>query len=638
MRHRSKGKIAFLLVLIILLGMIITPGEVAAVGKAGQVVKITASTYNVRSGPGTNYEAYGQVVANSYFTILDVVQGDGRTWYKIPYRGTTAYIVVNPNNQKVMNSSGPFKKNVPVQNNITDPAFEKEIAGFPDSYKPALRYLHSRYPKWKFVPAPTSNNWTTSIDLQMQDLRSNTTQYRDDSAFHERYLYMVRNWQLIDAGNNYPSNRAGISYFMDPRNFLNETDIFQFEQLTFDPTVHNINVVKAILGSNPQLLELAPALMTAARETGVSPYLLASRMKLEITKDTKTIINSARGDIDLAWPPLFSGDKSISFLEPEDQLKQLERYIASGKKLNASQQEAYDNLKGYFEWEALEHKLFLETPLTAAEKSRLEYFRVTRPAPIAEPVTKYYNLFNIQATPSTGVVDGNRINGVIYAAGKVRSGNGLVNLGEATVKNSGLPWTSPEAAAIGGAKFMGRGYILNGQDTLYHQKYNVNGAVWHQYMSNLSAPYSEGRSVANAYRQMGILSTDEFVFRIPVFQDMPSSTAIPEVISLNISNIPGEEPGSEMQLIDPDDIETKPVETPQVPLDVNGNPINNGDINGDGHINSADRLILTRYLLNLTTLEGVQKRFADVNGDGLVNSADRLIMTRYILGLGDLPR
>ena len=31
-------------------------------------------------------------------------------------------------------------------------SFETSIKGFPDSYKPYLRNLHKKYPKWKFVP------------------------------------------------------------------------------------------------------------------------------------------------------------------------------------------------------------------------------------------------------------------------------------------------------------------------------------------------------------------------------------------------------------------------------------------------------------------------------------------------------
>ena len=42
-------------------------------------------------------------------------------------------------------------------------AFEKSISAFPDSYKPYLRALHSKYPKWKFVPYNTGINFDTAV-------------------------------------------------------------------------------------------------------------------------------------------------------------------------------------------------------------------------------------------------------------------------------------------------------------------------------------------------------------------------------------------------------------------------------------------------------------------------------------------
>lgn len=612
------------------------PIRVDAVGSPGQIVKVTGSTSPVYAGPSTSKTVYGEVVRNSYFTILDVVQNEGKSWYKIPYRGVTAYLAVNDAHQTTMNSRGPFKPQVERQYQITDQAFEKTLRDFPESYRPALRALHTKYPNWVFEAAPASHDWKTSVDMQMANQASNTAQYYDGSAFLEPYLYMVRNWNLIDAGHNYPANRAGVSYFMDPRNFLNETDIFQFEQLTYVPDVHTLHGVETVLGGNAELRALAPALMEAGRQTGVSPYFLASRAKQEISADANRIINSARGDIDLAWPPLFSGERSISFLEPAQQLEQLRRYRDRGHRFNDAQQEAHDDLEAYFEWDLLEEKLKNGSNLSQEEKKNLEYYRATQPLPIAAPKVRYYNLFNIQATPATGVVDGNRINGVIFAAGKRRSGGQLVDLPADQINRYQLPWTSYEEAAVGGALFIGRGYILSGQDTLYHQKYNVNGAVWHQYMSNLTAPYSEGRFVARAYRDLGILDRP-FCFKIPVFDHMPENTAIPEVVSLNISNDPTEEPGSELPLVDPEEVETEPVDSPQQPLDPEGKPIRNGDINGDGKINAADRLMLTRHILDLKKLEGTAVEFADINGDGRVDSMDRLLLTRHILYKEPLP-
>lgn len=47
-----------------------------------------------------------------------------------------------------------------------------------------------------------------------------------------------------------------------------------------------------------------------------------------------------------------------------------------------------------------------------------------------------------------------------------------------------------------------------------------NGLFWHQYMTNVLAPYSESKSIYNGYSKSGLLSTS-LSFVIPVFQNMP---------------------------------------------------------------------------------------------------------------------
>ncbi len=57
-----------------------------------------------------------------------------------------------------------------------------------------------------------------------------------------------------------------------------------------------------------------------------------------------------------------------------------------------------------------------------------------------------------------------------------------------------------------------------------------------------------------------------------------------------------------------------------------------GDVNGDGAVNTLDRVVLTRYLADWAEYpEGsINLQAADVNGDGAVNTLDRVILTRYL--------
>ena len=91
-------------------------------------------------------------------------------------------------------------------------------------------------------------------------------------------------------------------------------------------------------------------------------------------------------------------------------------------------------------------------------------------------------------------------------------------------------WTSRIAALTGGATFLLKNYISQGQDTLYLQKFDVdnrhNGVLWHQYMQNIQAPTTEAKSTYNTYKKTGLLNDMPFVFRIPVYGNMPEYACV----------------------------------------------------------------------------------------------------------------
>ncbi|MFJ5759286.1 glucosaminidase domain-containing protein [Neobacillus sp. NPDC093182] len=63
-------------------------------------------------------------------------------------------------------------------------------------------------------------------------------------------------------------------------------------------------------------------------------------------------------------------------------------------------------------------------------------------------------------------------------------------------------WFTPEAAIIGGAKFISQDYIYNTtfqQDTLYKMRWNPK-APWHQYATDISWAYKQVSSIYNVYQ------------------------------------------------------------------------------------------------------------------------------------------
>jgi len=119
---------------------------------------------------------------------------------------------------------------------------------------------------------------------------------------------------------------------------------------------------------------------------------------------------------------------------------------------------------------------------------------------------KVYNCFNIGAFGGTNPL----YNGLLYAYAK--------------------GWTTPAKAVEGGAKELSKNYISQGQYTGYYQRFNVrNGeskVATHQYMTNITAPYSEAVSTKTSYTKYGILN-QPLVFEIPIYEGMPASTKLP---------------------------------------------------------------------------------------------------------------
>ena len=138
-----------------------------------------------------------------------------------------------------------------------------------------------------------------------------------------------------------------------------------------------------------------------------------------------------------------------------------------------------------------------------------------------------YNFYNIGATSSSEPM-GAIINGLKYA----KDGKGASS---STKTKYLIPWTTKERAITGGAKFIGSSYINLGQNTIYLQKFHVYDTTddelfWHQYMTNVLAPYSESKLIYTGYATSNLLNSS-MSFVIPVYNNMPELPCTSPAIS-----------------------------------------------------------------------------------------------------------
>ena len=184
----------------------------------------------------------------------------------------------------------------------TTDAFEQSISGFPDSYKVYLRKLHTKYPNWKFVPFNTGINFSTAVSKEYENNRSLIenaySKYLKSNAAAD-YNVSTGKYIAKDGASWVTASKNCIAYFMDPRNFLNDTHIYMFEQLSFDEATQTLDGVEAILqgsfmyktninyittAGKPMTSDItySKQILDSAKATSVSAYYLASKILQEV--------------------------------------------------------------------------------------------------------------------------------------------------------------------------------------------------------------------------------------------------------------------------------------------------------------------------------------------------------------------
>lgn len=170
-------------------------------------------------------------------------------------------------------------------------------SGFPQDYAALLEQLHEQHPAWTFEPVPVTGanptyTWTYVIDQEMYPRRNLVTTSTWAPAGCNPYYspyYDAANQTLYDSGWRQASREA-VEYMMDPRNFLNEADIFMFETLEYNPAIHTEEAVESALSGSflaasagtPDGEETYGAILfNEGKKYNINPVYLANRILME---------------------------------------------------------------------------------------------------------------------------------------------------------------------------------------------------------------------------------------------------------------------------------------------------------------------------------------------------------------------
>ncbi len=161
------------------------------------------------------------------------------------------------------------------------------ISNFPTSYQAALSSLQELYPNWSFTAYYTGITWDEFIS--------------QETSLHgrNRVIKSADSLWLCSCGNvasGYAcASTAILSYFSDPRNFLTETGIFQFLEMTYNSSTQTEAGVKNIIASTfmntsvtfelngvATTMTYAQIIMEAAKQSNMSPYSIAIKIIQEV--------------------------------------------------------------------------------------------------------------------------------------------------------------------------------------------------------------------------------------------------------------------------------------------------------------------------------------------------------------------
>lgn len=544
----------------------------------------TADVLNVRSGAGTGYSKTGTVSYGDSLTILsETTDSSGAKWYKISCGNVTGYVSAAYVQLTSIGSQGS-----------SDADFESYMTkqGFPESYKPYLRTLHEQHPKWIFTAQKLGVDWNTALKEECvvgRNLVHSSALASWKSMEKGAYDFNGGYWYGLD-GSWVAASKEIIMYYMDPRNFLNDTYIFMFENQSYDPSYQTESGVKTILADTfmsgsytcpdtKKKYTYSQTFMDAAKKSGVSPYHLASRCRNEQG------VNGA--------------PQSLGTVK------------------------GYENYFNFFDIQA-----YATSTMTAAEMG-CKYAKTTNPTYLLPWTNQYKSIVGGSIFLGTGYITKGQDTLYLQKFDMVDGGNGLYYHQYMTC----VFGQANEAISLKNAYSQD---ILNSAMEFKIPVYNN--------MPDKLCPKPTSSGDNNNYLKSLSVSGTSISPKFDKFTASYTAKVNAEVSSVTVNANPL---GKSAKVSGKGKVSLKTGEntvkvtctaasgvkrtyTIKITRKAASQTLQQGDVNGDKYLTVVDALLMLRYNAGKTKLDSAQLKRADMNGDGKVDVIDALTLLKKI--------
>lgn len=544
----------------------------------------TADVLNVRSGAGTGYSKTGTVSYGDSLTILsETTDSSGAKWYKISCGNVTGYVSAA---YVQLTSSG--------SQGSSDADFESYMTkqGFPESYKPYLRKLHEQHPKWIFTAQKLGVNWNTALKEECvvgRNLVHSSALASWKSMEKGAYDFNGGYWYGLD-GSWVAASKEIIMYYMDPRNFLNDTYIFMFENQSYDPSYQTESGVKTILADTfmsgsytcpdtKKKYTYSQTFMDAAKKSGVSPYHFASRCRNEQG------VNGA--------------PQSLGTVK------------------------GYENYFNFFDIQA-----YATSTMTAAEMG-CKYAKTTNPTYLLPWTNQYKSIVGGSIFLGTGYITKGQDTLYLQKFDMVDGGNGLYYhqymtcvFGQA---NEAISLKNAYSQDILNSAMEFKIPVYNNMPDKLCPKPTSSGDN-NNYLKSLSV---SGTSISPKFDKF----TASYTAKVNAEVSSVTVNANPLGKSAKVSGngkVSLKTGENTVKVTCTAASGVKRTYTIKITRKAASQTLQQGDVNGDKYLTVVDALLMLRYNAGKTQLDSAQLKRADMNGDGKVDVIDALTLLKKI--------
>lgn len=160
-------------------------------------------------------------------------------------------------------------------------------------YKQLINNLQAKHPNYRFLLYYTGLDWNEALASEYQGHGSspwNLVQVSDN--YNGMWICPICGEKRYDNGSWCCASLEALAYMMDPRNSINESDIFQFKDLEGSDVSYN-DIARVVSGYGSYLNngEAIQAIVDASNQYNINGYYLVAKIINEHGKNGSTLSN-----------------------------------------------------------------------------------------------------------------------------------------------------------------------------------------------------------------------------------------------------------------------------------------------------------------------------------------------------------